>query len=199
MKLLIATNNSGKIREYFDIFAHLPATLTSLAEEGITLDPVETGTSFAENAILKVTAFAQAGGLLTLADDSGLEIDALGGQPGIFSARYSNTAKEDQAGRNRIVLDKMKDVPWPRRTARFRCVVALAHPEDGVIGTAEGSLEGFIGYEPKGSGGFGYDPIFYVPDFDCTLAQLSPKQKHSISHRGRAAQAAIPLIEKVCR
>jgi XTP/dITP diphosphohydrolase len=98
-------------------------------------------------------------------------------------------------GRYQIVLDKLKDVPWAERTARFRCVVALAQ-QGQIVGTAEGTVEGFIGYEPKGSGGFGYDPIFYYPDFACTLAEIPAEQKHSISHRGRAARAAMPLIEK---
>lgn len=195
MKLLIATNNPGKITEYQDIFAHLSIRLTSLRNEGITLDPEETGATFEENAILKAKVFAEASGLLTLADDSGIEIDVLGGEPGIYSARYGNTAKEDDEGRRQLVLKKMKGVPWPERTARFRCVVALATKE-GVIGTAEGKVEGFITDEASGQHGFGYDPIFYYPPFDCTLAQLSPEQKHKVSHRGRAARAALPLIEQ---
>lgn len=194
MKLLIATNNRGKIREYQEIFANLPLTLTSLTEEGIDLDPEETGTTFEANAILKGQAFAAASRVLTLADDSGLEIDALHGEPGVYSARYGNTAKDDHVGRYQLILDKLKDVPWADRTARFRCVVALAYGAR-IIGTAQGTVEGFIATEPKGSGGFGYDPIFYFPEFGCSLAELSAEEKHSISHRGRAARAAIPLIE----
>lgn len=195
VKLLIATNNPGKIVEYQDIFANLSIRLTSPSNEGITLDPAETGITFEENAILKAKAFAEASSLLTLADDSGLEIDALGGAPGIYSARYGNTAKEDDEGRRQLVLERMKGVPWPDRTARFRCVVALATKE-GIVGTAEGTVEGFIAYEAKGQHGFGYDPIFYYPPFDRTLAQISAEQKHEVSHRGRAARAAISLIEK---
>jgi XTP/dITP diphosphohydrolase len=195
VNLLIATNNPGKIVEYQDIFANLSIRLTSLSNEGITLDPAETGITFEENAILKAKAFAEASSLLTLADDSGLEIDALGGAPGIYSARYGNTAKEDDEGRRQLVLEKMKDVPWPERTARFRCVVALATKE-GIVGTVEGKVEGFIAYEAKGQHGFGYDPIFYYPPFDRTLAQVAAEQKHEVSHRGRAARAAISLIEK---
>ena len=195
-KLLIATNNAHKLIEYQEIFADLPLTITSLANEGIPLDPEETGLTFAENAILKAKAFAQASGLPTLADDSGLEIDALNGEPGVYSARYGNTAKDDHVGRYQIVLNKLKDVPWLERTARFKCVIAIATPTE-VIGTVEGTVEGLINFEPLGENGFGYDPVFFVSEFDETMAQVSSAKKHSISHRGRAARAAIPLIEQV--
>lgn len=197
LKLLIATNNAHKIKEFQEIFADLPLTLTYPADEGLALDPAETGTTFAENAIIKARAFARASGLLTLADDSGLEVDALGGEPGVYSARYGQTAKDDHAGRNQLVLSKLaaKNLTWSQRTARFRCVVALVAGEH-LVGTVEGTIEGFIAYEPKGSNGFGYDPIFYVPEFNQTLAQLSSAAKHHISHRGRAARAATPLIRQ---
>ncbi len=197
-KLLIATNNPHKLDEFREIFSGLPVTLTSLADEGITLDPAETGVTFAENAILKALAFAQVTNLPVLADDSGLEIEALNGEPGVYSARYGDTDKDDHMGRYKIVLNKLaeKDVPWQERTACFRCVIAVA-TKDGVIGTVQGTIEGFIDYKAKGEGGFGYDPIFFLPDFDKTLAQISSAQKHSISHRGRAARAAIPLLEKL--
>ncbi len=195
-KLLIATNNAHKLAEFKEIFAHLPLTLTTLAAEGITLDPEETGTTFEANAILKAQAYAQVTDLPVLADDSGLEIDALNGQPGVHSARYGNTAKDDHLGRYKIVLDKLKNVPWEKRTARFRCVIVIA-TKTALVGTVDGMLEGFIDYEAKGEGGFGYDPIFYVPDFKQTIAQISAALKHNISHRGRAARAAMPLIEQV--
>jgi len=193
-KLLIATNNPNKLAEFGEILAGLPVTLTSPQAEGLNLDPEETGVTFEENAIIKAHAFAQASGLLTLADDSGLEVDALGGEPGIYSARYQNTPKDDHRGRCQIVLDKLANVPWPQRTARFRCVVAIATPER-LVGTVHGTVEGFINYEPKGENGFGYDPIFFVPEFNQNLAQVSAEQKHSISHRGRAGRAAVPLIK----
>jgi XTP/dITP diphosphohydrolase len=198
IKLLIATNNPGKMREYKEILVDLPVVLTSPADEGLTLDPAETGQTFEENAIIKAEAFAKASGLLTLADDSGLEIDALGGEPGVYSARYGDTAKHDHAGRYQLVLDKLaaKKVPWTERTARFRCVVALA-TRDRLVGTTQGTVEGFIAYEPKGDGGFGYDPIFFVPELNHTLAEMTSEQKHRISHRARAAWAVIPLIEQV--
>lgn len=194
-KLLIATNNPGKVQEYQEIYADLSLTLTSLAEERIDLDPAETGKTFEANACLKAAAFAAASDLLVLADDSGLEIDALGGEPGIYSARYGHTAKADEAGRRQLVLEKLQGVPWERRTARFRCVVALA-TRVGLVGTAEGTVEGFIAYAEEGNQGFGYDPLFYYPDFGGTLGQILAKQKHQISHRGRAARAAIPLIKQ---
>lgn len=197
-KLLIATNNLHKLSEYQEIFANLPITVVSLADEGILLDPEETGDTFEANAILKAKAFAQVSSLPVLADDSGLEVDALGGEPGVFSARYGNTAKDDHAGRYQIVLDKLaaKDVPWPQRTARFRCVIAVATSER-LIGTADGTVEGYISYQPKGQSGFGYDPVFFYPPYDKTLAQISAPQKHEVSHRGNAARAAIPLIEQL--
>jgi XTP/dITP diphosphohydrolase len=198
VKLLIATNNLHKIGEYQEILAELPVELTYPANEGLTLDPEETGTTFEENALIKARAFVEASGLPTLADDSGLEVDALGGEPGVYSARYGNTARYDQIGRYQLVLDKLtaKNLPWAERTARFRCVVAVAR-DGGTIDTVEGTVEGFIAYEPQGSGGFGYDPIFYVPEFDRTLAQMTSAEKHRISHRGRAARAALPLIKRL--
>jgi XTP/dITP diphosphohydrolase len=198
LKLLIASNNPDKVKEYQEILADLPIAVTYLADEGITLDPEETGATFRENAIIKAQAFAQASGLLTLADDSGLEVDALGGEPGVYSARYSNTPKDDHVGRCHRVLDKLaaQNIPWEQRTARFRCVIALATPER-LIGVVEGTVEGLIDYELKGSNGFGYDPIFFVPELNQTLGQAPGAVKHQISHRGRAARAAAEVIERL--
>jgi XTP/dITP diphosphohydrolase len=200
MKLLIATNNLNKVQELKEILAGLPIAVTYLADEGITLDPEETGSTFQENAIIKAQAFAQISGLLTLADDSGLEVDALNGEPGVYSARYDGTAKDDHVGRCHLVLDKLaaKNVPWAERTARFRCVIALATPE-GLIDTVEGTVEGFIDYELKGNNGFGYDPIFFVPELNQTLGQAPSAVKHAISHRGRAARAAAKVVEKLVK
>lgn len=197
LKLLIASNNHNKVKEYQEILADLPVAVTYLADEGITLDPEETGVTFEANAIIKAEAFAAASGLLTLADDSGLEIDALDGEPGVYSARYGGTAKNDHVGRCHLVLDKLaaKNIPWGQRTARFRCVIALAVPEQ-LIGTVEGTVEGIIDYELKGSNGFGYDPIFFVPELNQTLGQAPGTVKHQISHRGRAARAAAEVIER---
>lgn len=200
LKLLIATNNQNKVKEFAEILADLPLDVTYLADEGITLDPEETGITFAENAILKAKAFAQASGLLTLADDSGLEVDALGGEPGVYSARYGGTAKDDHVGRCHLVLDKLTalNVPWPERTARFRCVIALATPER-LLETVEGTVEGLIDYELKGSNGFGYDPIFFVPELNQTLGEAPGAVKHQISHRGRAGRAAAKVIERLLK
>jgi len=193
MKLLIATNNPGKLREYRELLAGLPVELTTPAQEGLHLEVNESGQSFVENALLKARAFARASGLPTLADDSGLEVDALGGAPGICSARYAGPGASD-ADRYRRLLRELEGVPWEQRTARFRCVIALVTP-DGQVHTAEGVCEGVIAYEPRGEHGFGYDPVFYLPEYGCTLAQLPPEEKNRISHRGRAAQRIRPVIQ----
>jgi XTP/dITP diphosphohydrolase len=200
LKLLIATNNANKVEEYREILADLPVAVTYLADEGITLDPEETGTTFQENAILKAHAFAQASGLLTLADDSGLEVDALDGEPGVYSARYGGTAKNDHVGRCHLVLDKLaaKNIPWAERTARFRCVIALATPER-LLETVEGTVEGIIDYDLKGDNGFGYDPIFFVPQLNQTLGEAPGAVKHRISHRGQAGRAAAAVVERLVR
>ena len=198
MKLLIATNNPGKLKEYRHLLCDLPLELITLREEGIDFEPEETGATFEENAVLKANAFAERSGLLTLADDSGLEIDALDGAPGVHSARYSGTRRGEDVQRYQLVLRQLEGVPWAERTARFRCVVAVAAP-GGRAETAEGVVEGIIAFEPRGEYGFGYDPIFYIPEFDCTLAQLPPETKNRISHRARAVQAARPIVERLAR
>lgn len=194
MKLLIATHNPGKIREMNEILADLGVACLDLGQAGITEDVEETGATFAENAILKANYYAAATQLLTLADDSGLEVDALNGAPGVYSKRYGGDEKPLYT---RLMRD-IKDVPWEQRTARFRCVVALADG-DGLIGTAEGRCEGMIAFAPKGTGGFGYDPVFYIPERDQTMAELSAAEKHQISHRGRAIAAILPLLREILR
>jgi XTP/dITP diphosphohydrolase len=191
-ELLIATHNQGKLREFGQIFAGLPFQLRSLAELGITQDVEETGTTFAENAQLKAEAYRDMSGLLTLADDSGLEVAALNGAPGVYSARYGGLKGEAQL---RYLLDQLRDVPWHARLARFVCVIALAHP-DGRLEFVEGTLPGVIEFEPKGSGGFGYDPLFYVLDDDKTLAELPAERKNEISHRANAARAAREILSR---
>ncbi len=192
-KLLIATNNPGKAREYRALLADLPVEITFPAQEGLALEVEETGETFAANARLKAVAFAQASGLPALADDSGLEVDALGGAPGVRSARYAGPGATD-ADRTRKLLAALADVPPGRRTARFRCVVALAWP-DGVVQTAEGVCEGEIGFEPRGAHGFGYDPVFLVAGYGGrTMAELPPAEKNRISHRARAVAAAWPFL-----
>lgn len=186
-KLLIATHNQGKLREYVALLADLPLTVTSLQQEGVTTDVDETGQTFIENAVLKATAYAQMTGLLTWADDSGLEIDPLDGRPGVYSARYGGAGLTDQQ-RYQQVLSELQPLPkpWP---ARFRCVVALAFP-DGRVETVDDHVEGLITENARGDHGFGYDPVFFLPAFGCTMAELTPTQKNAISHRGKAARQA---------
>ena len=191
-KLLVASNNPGKLKEYADLLDRLPVTLTSPVQEGLSLAVDESGATFAENAILKARAYAEASGLPTLADDSGLEVDALDGAPGVRSARYAGEGASDE-DRYRLLLRNLAGVPQGKRTARFRCVVAVATPQ-GKVHTAEGRCEGVIGFEPRGTHGFGYDPVFYLPDRGQTMAELPPTVKNRISHRGRAVQAALPVL-----
>jgi XTP/dITP diphosphohydrolase len=195
MELLIATGNPGKVREYDELLAGLPITCISPADLGIHLEVDEGGTTYEENATLKAVAFARASGRVTLADDSGLEVDALGGRPGVHSARYGGPGLDD-ADRWRSLLEELGDVPWERRTARFRCVIAVASP-DGEVNTVNGTCEGVIAFGAAGDSGFGYDPVFYLPDRRCTMAQLPAGAKNQISHRGRAAQAARPILLKL--
>jgi XTP/dITP diphosphohydrolase len=196
-KLLIATQNPGKAREYREILAGLPLEVTYLDVEGITFEVEESGTSFAENARHKAQCYADASGMWTWADDSGLEVDALHGGPGIYSARYAGPGASD-ADRRRKLLNALAGVPWEQRTARFRCVVAIARPGvRGEVCTAEGVCEGVIAFGPAGDNGFGYDPVFYLPDRGLTMAQLPSEEKNRISHRGRAAQAAEQLLKEM--
>lgn len=196
-RLLIATTNPHKVREFRDLLVGLPYDVVSPDDVGLALAVEETGTTFAENAILKATAWADASGLLALADDSGLEIDALGGEPGIYSARW---AGEDVSYEERflILLARLADVPAERRTARYRAAIAVAEPAPvGLRGVVEGTLEGRIAFAPAGSGGFGYDPIFYVPEEERTVGQMSDAEKHRISHRARAAALARALLQRL--
>lgn len=195
VKLLIATHNPGKIEEYEELLAGLPLELTYPAQEGLDIEVAETGASFAENARLKAAAYTRASGLVALADDSGLEVDALGGEPGIHSARYAGTGASDKE-RYRLLLEKLREVPWEERTARFRCVIAVATP-GGQVHTAEGICEGIIAFAPKGEHGFGYDPVFYLQEYGKTMADLPPETKNKISHRARAVQRAREILEEI--
>ena len=191
-KLLIATTNQGKLREYAAIFADLPLTLCTLRDIDIVDDVEETGATFEENARLKAAYYAECSGLPTLADDSGLEVAALGGEPGVLSHRYAGPNANDEQ-RNTYLLQKLTGLPLHARLARFVCVIALQLPgqEAQVV---EGILPGVIELAPRGQHGFGYDPLFYVLDEDCTLAELAPERKNAISHRARAAQAAREVL-----
>jgi len=187
-KLLVATHNQGKILEYRSLLAGLPLEVTSLEAEGIALDVNETGVTFAENAVLKACTYARISGLWTWADDSGLEVDALDGAPGVYSARYAGPGASDR-DRYLKLVDELQSMNTRDRAARFRCVVAICLP-DGETITTDGHVEGEIVDEPRGSNGFGYDPVFYLSDHGATMAELSQETKNQISHRGHAARAA---------
>jgi XTP/dITP diphosphohydrolase len=195
-RLLVATQNHGKVVEYSEMLAALDVQWLGLDDIGLELDVEETGDTFQANAILKSQTYAAETGLLTLADDSGLEVDALGGAPGIYTARYGGSGLTPKQ-RYEYLLVNLRNVPWPLRSARFRCVISLSGADGTLLGTANGLCEGVIATEATGSGGFGYDPVFYLPDRNQTMAQLAPDEKHAISHRGRALQAIEPLLRKV--
>ncbi len=192
-KLLLATNNPGKIRELAVLLQDTPFVVTTPNEEGIVLDVEETGTTFEENATLKAEAFAKASGLCTLADDSGIEVDALGGEPGVYSARYAGPGATDEE-LVRYLLGKLEDIEWEKRSARFRSVVALAHP-DGEVRLFEGACEGIVAFEPRGAKGFGYDPIFYIPALGRHMAELDMEEKNGVSHRGMATRKALAYLK----
>lgn len=195
-KLLIATHNQGKLREYRRILADLPIEVTDLKSEGITIDVEETGETFAENAALKASAYSLMTGLWTWADDSGLEVDPLDGRPGVYSARYAGAEATDEERCQHLLaeLRPLSDIDW---TARFQCVIAFARPlptGQVQLESAAGNIEGIITPEPRGAEGFGYDPIFYIPEQQRTMAELEPELKNSISHRANAAVEAKRLL-----
>lgn len=191
-RVIFATGNEGKMKEIRMILSDVDVTLLSLKEAGIVLDVEENGATFAENALIKARACAAQTDCLVLADDSGLEIDQLNKEPGIYSARYMG---EDTSYRikNRNLIDRLSGVPEEKRTARFVCAIAAVLP-DGSEWHSEGVIEGRIGYEEKGENGFGYDPIFYVPEFGCTSAEMNAEQKNAASHRGQALKKMKELL-----
>ena len=231
-KLLIATGNPGKMREYRELLRGIDFELVSLADVGITGEVEETGVTFQENAALKTGGYAALSGMLTLADDSGLEVDALGGEPGVYSARYGELpaappyeggvggvvpngtgpgGKMTDEDRVQLLLRNLEGVPWERRTARFRCVIAVGGagqagsgqipPTPLYEGSASdglafmvGSVAGMIQYEPVGDEGFGYDPVFYLPSFGQTMAQIPLADKNRISHRADAARKSVAFL-----
>jgi len=192
-KLLLATNNKAKMREYKSLLQGLPYEVVTLAEQGITTVVDEAGESLEENARLKATALAAESQLLSLADDSGLEVDALGGEPGPLSARYAGEGASD-IERINYLLARLKDVPEEKRTARFRCVIAIATPDEEVK-ICSGECRGFITLAPRGEHGFGYDPVFYLPELGKTMAELPLELKNQVSHRGQAARKARELLK----
>ena len=193
-KIVLASNNAGKVREINQLLSGLDLQVVPQSEFDIP-DADETGLTFVENAIIKARQAAELSGLPAIADDSGLEVDALQGAPGIYSARYAGTGASDADNLQKL-LQELKDIPQAQRTARFQCLmVYMRHAKDPTPLICQGTWEGVITFEPKGDNGFGYDPVFYVPDQHCTSAQLAPEQKNRLSHRGQALQKLIAKLK----
>ncbi len=192
MKLIIASNNAHKLVEIKNILGGAFDEIVTMREAGIEHETVEDGTTFMENARKKAVEMAEISGCAAIADDSGICVDALGGAPGIYSARFSGTHGDDEAN-NRLLLEKLDGVE--DRSAHFTCAIALAKPDGTVVG-AEGYFYGVIAEEESGANGFGYDPLFYVPEYGCTSAEMSPEQKNAISHRGAALRELLKKLEK---
>lgn len=193
-KLIFATSNQGKMKEIREILSDLNLEILSLKEAGIDVDIVEDGTTFEENALIKAKTIRDLTGCVVLADDSGLEVDALDKAPGIYSARYMGEDTSYDV-KNNYIIEQLTGLKGDERSARFVCVIAAAFP-DGTEETRRGTIEGQIGFEIAGENGFGYDPIFYVPEYGCTTAQLTSEQKNEISHRGKALRAMKDVIKQ---
>lgn len=191
-RLVVATRNHGKLAEIRELLSRLDVTVKALDDYPSAPEPRETGATFRENAVIKAVAAASFTGEVAVADDSGLVVDALGGAPGVMSARYGGNGASDQEKYERL-LAQMAGVPDAERTARFVCVVAVASP-DGSISSADGVVEGTIACAPRGTGGFGYDPVFLIPELGMTFGELPPATKNAMSHRARALAGAEPLI-----
>ena len=191
MKFVLATHNPGKLKEMGEILARFGMEVVSPKDLGLTVDVEETGTTFAENAMLKAKAICAAAKLPAIADDSGLCVDALNGGPGVYSARYGGEGLDDK-GRYMLLLNSMRG--QPTRAAHFACAIACAFPNGDEL-TAEGRCDGTIAFAPMGEGGFGYDPVFFVPELKKTFGQLTAEEKSAISHRGRALAAFVEKLE----
>ena len=210
--LVIATGNKGKLREYQKLLSELPFNIVSLEEVGISLEVEETGNTFSDNAWLKALTYSKLTGMLTLSDDSGLEVDALQGQPGVHSARYGGDLTSDEE-RVSLLLKNIESVKWAERTARFKCVIAIAETQKAQFEQAEyanqgssearpiasvvGSISGMIQYEPQGEDGFGYDPVFYLPSIKQTMAEMTLEYKNLISHRSDATRKVIQIMRSL--
>lgn len=194
-KLIFATGNKNKMIEIREILKDCGYEILSMKEAGIEADIVEDGKTFEENAVIKATAISKIAGCLVLADDSGLEVDCLNKEPGIYSARYMG---EDTSYdiKNKNLIERAEGVPDEKRTARFVCAIAAAFPDGRVI-TRTGTIEGRLAYEPAGENGFGYDPIFYVPEYKMTTAEMPPEDKNKISHRGKALRMMRQALEEL--
>lgn len=193
-RIIFATGNEGKMKEVRMILKDLGCEILSMKEAGVEADIVENGKTFEENAAIKAKAVSELTGTIVLADDSGLEVDYLDKAPGIYSARFLGEETSYHI-KNNYIIDKLKGVPEEKRTARFVCAIVCALP-DGTTLTTRGTMEGIIGYEEKGKNGFGYDPIFYLPEYHCMSAELEPEEKNRISHRGKALRAMEEQLRK---
>ena len=195
--LVVATRNPGKAREFRQLLSSLPFRVLSLDDVGVDIEVEETGDTFNANAELKVRAYQMASGELTIADDSGIEVAALGGAPGVYSARFLREGQTDEEGRD-YLLEKMAGVPEGHRQARYRATITiLGRQTGGEVHFFEGACEGTITQYPIGNGGFGYDPIFWLPKERKTMAELSPPEKDSISHRGIAVRSALGFLKTI--
>ena len=192
--MIFATTNQGKIKEIKEILGDINEDIVSLKEAGIEVDIVENGKTFEENAIIKAKTIMEMTGQMVLADDSGLEVDAMDKQPGIYSARFMGKDTSYEV-KNRAIIDNLKGLEGDKRSARFVCAIAAALP-DGEVITTRGTIEGIIADEPKGENGFGYDPIVYVPEYGMTTGEMSPELKNSISHRGKALMAMKKILKE---
>lgn len=192
-KLIFATGNQGKVNEFRQMLGD-EYEVYSMKEIGVNLDIVEDGKTFEENAVIKAKALAEATGEMALADDSGFEVDCLNKEPGIYSARYMGEDTSYEI-KNAELIRRCEGVPDEKRDARFVCVIACAYP-DGSVDTATGVIEGKIAHEPKGKNGFGYDPIFYLPERGCTTGEMEPEEKNKISHRGIAIRKMVDLLKQ---
>lgn len=193
-KIIFATGNEGKMREVRMIMDGLGIQVISMKEAGVTTEAVENGTTFEENAVIKAKEIMEKTGEIVLADDSGLEVDALGGEPGIYSARYMGHDTSYHI-KNNSLIERLEGKTGEERSARFVCAIAACFP-DGRVLTARGTMEGQIGYEEKGKNGFGYDPIFYLPEYQCYSAELPPEEKNKLSHRGKALRLMKEALQK---
>ena len=191
-KLLVATGNPGKLKEFAGLLEDVPFELVSLEDLGIHEKVAETGSTFVENAALKATSYAEISGMLTLADDSGLEVKALGGEPGVQSARYGGDGGSD-AQRTALLRQNLESVPEEKRQARFRCVIALSRPTESPV-FFQGECRGRITVSPRGGRGFGYDPVFLLPELGRTMAELDAHEKARVSHRGMAAKGVVEAL-----
>ena len=196
IKLLIATHNQGKLNEYAQLISSTGIDLLSLDDIGVTEEVDETGVSFRENSYLKAKGYSVLSGMITLSDDSGLQVDHLGGEPGIYSARYGGALCDNDSDRVELLLNNLHGTPWHDRTARFTCVISICLGEE-LLSSVVGSISGMIQYEPRGHNGFGYDPIIYLPSYLKTMSELQQKEKNILSHRADALRKVSAILPKL--